>query len=332
MNLNYLISLIGVAVLFLVAFVGVEVTGFQFLFGVIIPCLALVIFIVGVIRRVLGWAKTPVPFCIPTTCGQQKSLPWIKQATIDNPSKTWKVVCRMVLEILCFRSLFRNTKMELRESSRISYEWEKWLWMAALAFHYSFLTVLIRHIRFFLEPVPSCLKFLENLDGFLQIGIPCIMISAVVLLVAVFYLFLRRVFIPQVRYISLASDFFPLFLIMGIAITGILMRHVVRVDVVGIKELAMGLVTLHPVIPENIGSLFYTHLFFVSTLVAYFPFSKLMHMGGIFMSPTRNLPGNTREVRHINPWNPDVKFHTYEEYEEEFREKMIEAGLPVEKE
>ena len=95
----------------------------------------------------------------------------------------------------------------------------------------------------------------------------------------------------------------------------------------------MGLVTFHPSIPQGgIGGIFYVHLFFVCILLAYFPFSKLMHMGGIFLSPTRNLPGNTRAVRHVNPWNYPVKVHTYEEYEDEFREKMIEAGLPVEKE
>ena len=69
----------------------------------------------------------------------------------------------------------------------------------------------------------------------------------------------------------------------------------------------------------------------MSVLFAYFPFSKLVHMGGIFLSPTRNLSNNNRIVRHINPWNYPVKTHTYEEYEDEFREKMVEAGLPVDK-
>jgi nitrate reductase gamma subunit len=102
--------------------------------------------------------------------------------------------------------------------------------------------------------------------------------------------------------------------------------------VVGIKEMAMGLVTLRPHIVEGIGAIFYVHVFLVSILLAYFPFSKLMHLGGIFLSPTRNMANNSREVRHINPWNYPVEVHTYEEYEEEFRDKMIEAGLPVEKE
>jgi hypothetical protein len=56
-----------------------------------------------------------------------------------------------------------------------------------------------------------------------------------------------------------------------------------------------------------------------------------MHLGGIFMSPTRNMVNNNRFKRHINPWNYPVEVHTYAEYEDEFREKMVEAGLPVEK-
>jgi hypothetical protein len=93
----------------------------------------------------------------------------------------------------------------------------------------------------------------------------------------------------------------------------------------------MGLVTFRPNIPEGVGAVFYIHIFFVSILLAYFPFSKLMHLGGIFLSPTRNLPTVTRARRHVNPWNYPVEIHTYEEYEDEFREKMVEAGLPVDK-
>lgn len=57
-----------------------------------------------------------------------------------------------------------------------------------------------------------------------------------------------------------------------------------------------------------------------------------MHLAGVFLSPTRNLANNNRTKRHINPWNPPVKVHTYEEYEEEFRDKMVAAGIPVERE
>ncbi|HAP67861.1 MAG TPA: menaquinol oxidoreductase, partial [Nitrospinae bacterium] len=89
--------------------------------------------------------------------------------------------------------------------------------------------------------------------------------------------------------------------------------------------------SFRPVIPEGLGIIFYIHLFLVCTLFIYFPFSKLVHMAGVFMSPTRNLANNSRIQRYVNPWNYDVKVHKYSEYEEEFREKMKKAGIPVEK-
>jgi nitrate reductase gamma subunit len=230
--------------------------------------------------------------------------------------------------------------MEFREGPRVTYEWEKWLWLSAILFHYAFLVTIIRHLRFFTEPVPNFVYVLESLDGFAQVGIgplpglmlPGLLLSGVVLLAAAGYLFLRRIYIPTVRYISLPTDYFPLLLIIAIAITGILMRYILKVDIVSAKQLIMGLVTFHPVIPQGIGVLFYIHFFLVCCLLAYFPFSKLVHLGGVFLSPTRNMANNTRMVRHINPWNYPVKVHTYDEYEDEFREKMIEAGIPVEKE
>ena len=339
MNKNYMSSLLAVFLLALIAYLGSSI-GLQWLFGIVLPYLAVIVFIVGVARRVMGWSKSAVPFRITTTCGQQKSMPWVKQATIDNPSNGLTVFIRMALEILTFRSLFRNTRMKLKSGPNLTYSLEIFLWVGALAFHYAFLTVSIRHFRFFLEPVPWVIQALENVDSFfrveivydiVQVGLPGVFLSGIVLFAAATYLFLRRLFVTNVRYISLASDFFPLFLIMGIAFTGILMRYVTKVDITAIKELTMGLVTLNWSIPDGISPLFFVHMFFVSVLLMYFPFSKLMHFGGVFLSPTRNMTGNTREERHVNPWNYPVKVHTYEAYEDDFREKMIDAGLPVEK-
>ena len=42
------------------------------------------------------------------------------------------------------------------------------------------------------------------------------------------------------------------------------------------------------------------------------------------------MPNNSRAVRHVNPWNYPVKVHSYQEYEEEFGEKMKKVGLPLE--
>lgn len=331
MNGKYLFSLITVVVLFFLVYVGVEIAGLQVIFGVIIPYLAILTFIIGFVYRVIIWARSPVPFRIPTTCGQHKSLPWFKQNKIDNPSGTFGVVVRMALEILCFRSLFRNIRMGMNKDGQISYHLEIWLWLSALVFHYSFLVVIIRHLRFFTEPVPLPIKLIEKLDAFFQVGLPVFYMSGFALLAALLFLLARRLFIAQVKYISLAADYFPLFLLIGITFTGLMMRYLTKTDIVGVKELAMGLVTFHPTVPAGISWIFYLHFFFVSILLICFPFSKLMHLGGVFLSPTRNLTTDTRARRHVNPWNYPVAVHTYEEYEDEFREKMIEAGLPVDK-
>jgi nitrate reductase gamma subunit len=331
-GLSFWLSLLAVAGLGLIAYIGVGAAHLNYLFGVIIPYAAIAVFIIGIIYRVLQWAARPVPFRIPTTAGQQKSLPWIKQNKIDNPSSALGVIVRMAFEVLLFRSLFRNTRSELTGGPKLSYASAKWLWMAGLAFHWTFLIILVRHLRLFLEPVPSSIKIVESLDSFFQVGAPLLYLTDVIFLLAVTYLLLRRIFIPILRYISLPADYFPLFLIIGIGATGVLTRYFFKVNVVGVKELTMGLVTLSPKIPEGIGVLFYIHLFLVSMLFAYFPFSKLMHMAGVFLSPTRNLANTNRMEMHVNPWNYPVKVHTYDEYEEDYREFMKDAGIPVEKE
>ncbi|MBW1858779.1 MAG: menaquinol oxidoreductase, partial [Deltaproteobacteria bacterium] len=114
--------------------VGVWAAHLQWLFGIVIPYLAVIIFFAGVIYRVMQWAKSPVPFRIPSTCAQQKSLPWIKYGyaeKLDNPVSTPWVVGRMILEIFCFRSLFRNTRMEYGTGESITYKPAKWLWLAS---------------------------------------------------------------------------------------------------------------------------------------------------------------------------------------------------------
>ncbi len=327
-------SLLIVLALMLVAFLGVQVPGGRTLFGVVLPWLAFAVFIVFFIKKIVNWAKSPVPFRIPTTCGQESSLPWIKQNKLDCPSTTAGVLGRMFLEVFLFRSLFRNTQAKIDEGPKLSYLSSKYLWLFGLMFHYSFLVIVLRHMRLFTDPIPGFIHVLEFGDGFLQVGAPPLYITDLLFLTAVTFLFLRRVVLPAIRYISLPADYFPLFLILAIGLTGVTMRYFVRVDVINIKTLVHGLVTFQTGAPlENIGDLFFVHFFLVTTLMAYFPFSKLMHMGGVFLSPTRNMANNSRMVRHINPWNdPSIKPHSYASYEDDFREFMVDAGIPVEKE
>ncbi len=325
------LSVVAVVAAFLLAFV-LAGSGLQFLFGVVLPYFAFAVFLLGLIWRVVRWARSPVPFRIPTTCGQQKSLAFLPHSRLDNPFTGLQAFGRVLLEVLFFRSLFRNTKATLTPDGRLVYGSEKWLWAAGLAFHWSFFIIVLRHLRFFLEPIPWFVKVLGEVDGFFQVWVPVLYLSDLVILGALTFLFLRRVVLPQVRYVSLVNDYFPLFLLLGIVLTGVLMRYFFKTDIAAVKEVALGLVTFRPAAPEAAGSLFYAHLFLVCVLLAYFPFSKLVHMAGVFMSPTRNLANNNRAERHINPWNPEVKTHSYQEYEEEFHDLMKNAGYPLERE
>ncbi len=332
--MKYAFSFLAVIALVLIAGLGSQIPGMQYFFGVAVPYLAILVFLGGFVYRVVQWAKSPVPFSIQTTCGQGKSLDWVKRDKLEAPDTTSEVIARMILEIFTFRSLFRNTKADIHDGPKITYESSKWLWLFALIFHYSFLVIVIRHMRLFLNPVPSVIEWLDWADSMFEIMTPSMYMTSAGLLAGVTFLFIRRLTNRHVRYISLVNDYFPLVLIFTIGLTGMLMRHFLRggIDIISIKELAVGLVTFQPVINSDIGSIFYIHLFLVCTLLVYFPFSKLMHLGGIFMSPTRNMKNNSRAVRHINPWNPDIKPHSYGAYEDEFREFMAAANLPLEKE
>jgi nitrate reductase gamma subunit len=325
-----LVALAAVGGLFVVGMLG-GVGSLGWIFGVIIPSLALLLFLGGMVMKVMGWSKSAVPFRIPTTCGQQKGLDWIPQSKLENPFTPLQTAGRMALEVLFFRSLLRNTKAELVDGRRLVYRTDIALWLGGMLMHWSFLIILIRHLRLMTHPVPGFVSFLEATDGFLEIGLPAVFITTATFLLGVTYLLFRRLTNPQLRYISLIGDYFPLFLFLGIGLSGAWMRHLDKVDIASIKEMMVGLFHFAPVVPDGISSVFYGHLFLVSVLLAYFPFSKLTHMAGVFLSPTRNMANNNRAVRHVNPWDYPVKVHSYEEYEDELREKMVRAGVPVDK-
>ena len=152
-----LISLGAVAGLALLAAVGASAgDGLRFVLGVIVPGVAFAVFLGGIIFRVVHWARSPVPFRVPTTTGQAKSLPWIRNNEFEAPSGLFGVIGRMALEVLAFRSLFRNTRVEvIPEKEKLNYIADKALWAAALAFHWAMFIVVLRHFRFFIEPVPA---------------------------------------------------------------------------------------------------------------------------------------------------------------------------------
>lgn len=299
-------------------------------FGVVIPYIAFAIFVVGVVYKFIYWARSAVPLKIPTTSGQQKSLNFIKRTIydrFDSPFTKWETIVRMILEIFVFRSLLKNTRYYL---DKLSQRDARWLWLFAILFHYSLLLVLIRHSKFFLEPVPSFVETISELEAFKGVFIPSVYVSGLAIIVALLLLWFRRIFLSRERCISLPSDHFALLLLLAIVVSGNVMRYFIKVDISAVKGLLLSLMAFDIAraveFANAIEPMFYIHFALGSFLLAYFPFSKLMHAGGIFFSPTRNMPNNNRAERHVNPWNPPYKGITWEEYYEAYKDQLDEIA------
>jgi nitrate reductase gamma subunit len=222
------------------------------------------IFVIGFLSKVVLYFKTPSPLKIPTTPAPRSSV---------------GVVIRLIPEILFFRSLLKGGTAE------------KILWLGGWFFHISFLFIVLRHLRFFTYPVPSWVMSMQ------QIGIW----AAWVFPIALFILIIRRFLIDRMVVISLFQDYVILLLILGIGLTGILLKYFLRTNLVDVKAFIFGLVTLSPAaFPDSM--LFLIHFSLVLLLLVYFPFSKLMHAWGVLISPTRAQTDNPREARHVASW------------------------------
>ncbi|MDD4929524.1 MAG: respiratory nitrate reductase subunit gamma [Gallionella sp.] len=223
--------------------------------------LATLLFVVGLIHRIRIYAVTPAPLKIPTT-------PAPKTAT--------GVMLRMTREVVFFESLFKANL---------------WTWGLGWMFHASLALVLLRHLRYFTDPVWGWVAFIQ----------PFGLYAGITLLLGLSGLWARRLLVERIRYISTPSDHLMLLLLICIAASGLMMKFAVHTDVIAVKEFFRGLMHF------SIGSLpadapLVLHLFLVFVLLVIFPFSKLLHAPGVFFSPTRNQTDNPREKRHLSSW------------------------------
>lgn len=239
-------------------------SGLTLVFGLLFY-VAIAVFVVGFLAKVWKYGFTPAPLKIPQT---------------PAPVHAVGVVSRVFQDVVFFKSLFRGNKI---------------IWVGGYLFHLGLLFVLLKHVRFFFSSTPAVFNYLAIFDVY----------SGFVLLAALAFLFVLRLAVDRHFYISVMTDYLLLLLLMGIALTGLLSKFWesgnVRANIPGIKEFVMGLVSFNPAaIPTN--KLFMVHFTLVMLLLIYFPFSKLMHSGGLFFSPTRNQIDNPREKRHVTPW------------------------------
>ena len=223
--------------------------------------LATAVLVIGVTRKIIQYARTPAPLKIPTT-----------------PAPTTKagVVGRLIREIVLFESLFKSSK---------------WTWLFGWLFHFGLLIVLIRHLRYFTEPVWRLAAVVNDIGVYM----------GWVMVIGLLGLLARRYLVDRIRYISAPSDFLMLFLIIAIGISGLLIKHVFHSDIVQLKAFMLGLIKFNWQ-PLSADPMLLIHLSLVIVLMLIFPISKLLHAPGIVFSPTRNQVDNPREHRHVTPW------------------------------
>jgi nitrate reductase gamma subunit len=149
----------------------------------------------------------------------------------------------------------------------------------------------------------------------------------VVIVVALSYLLWRRLRDPLLRYLTLPADYMALAALLAVTGSGIVLRYGARADLVAVRRYTLGLVAFTPDPLPGIGIWLAAHLLSASLLLAILPFTKMIHAAGIWLSPTRNQANNSRRHRHVNPWNAPVPVHSYEAWEDEFRDKLRIAGL-----
>ena len=223
--------------------------------------LATLLFVVGLLYRINTYARTPAPLKIPTT---------------PAPTTTGGVVLRMTREVVFFESLFKSNR---------------WIWGLGMLFHASLALVVMRHLRYFTEPVWSWVALIQ----------PFGMYAGITMLLGLLGLWGRRLFVERIRYISTPSDHLMLVLLIGIAASGLMMKFVAHTDVIAVKGYFLGLMHFNiEALPGDL--LLLTHLSLVVLLLVVFPFSKLLHAPGVFFSPTRNQKDNPRESRHLSAW------------------------------
>ena len=200
----------------------------------------------------------------------------LKIPVMPAPMTQTGVIFRMFREVAFFESLFKSNR---------------WIWILAVLFHAGLLLALIRHIRYFIDPTWSWVVFIQ----------PFGIYGGMAMVVGLLGLWARRFLVERVRYISGPSDHLMLALLVLIGVTGLGMKFVARTDIIQVKVFFLGLLRfdLQP-LPAD-GPLL-IHLAAVATLMIVFPFSKLLHVPGVFFSPSRTQVDNAREKRHLAPW------------------------------
>lgn len=258
-----------------------------FLIGYVTPYIAFFTLIIGLIYRVVRWLSTPVPVRFPVA---------------PAPITYSGVIKRMSLDFFAFRSLIKGNKK---------------LWLGGYVFHAALAITLISHIiNLYFHDLWSAIGY-----GWYE----AVLYSGIFFLAALVFLFVRRLVLPNVRYISNLSDYVILILLVAVVFLGVYMRSFGLVDVTSVSNYMYSLLTFNP-IPPPANIWFLTHYVLAQILFIYIPFSKVSHLIGWILSTTRNMRNITRWKRHLNPWDYPVEIITWDQYYTKFKDELEAIG------
>lgn len=222
---------------------------------------ATALLVAGLALKIRSYWRTPAPLLIPTT---------------PAPTTAGGAALRLAREVVFFESLFKGSR---------------WTWVFGWLFHASLALVLLRHVRYFQDPVWAPIVFVQFFGTY----------AGLTMVAGLAGLWARRILVDRVRYISTPSDHLHLALLLAIGLSGLGMRFVQHTDIVAAKAFIRGLMTFE-LQPLPADPLLLVHLTLVALLMIVFPISKLLHAPGLFFSPTRYQVDNPREARHQAAW------------------------------
>jgi nitrate reductase gamma subunit len=179
------------------------------------------------------------------------AISWIKGVRHDPsiPVFTKKIspvtIAETVLDIFFFRRLFKTNKL---------------LWVGSWAFHVSFLLVILRHMRYFMYPVPGFIVSMQDAGIYAGYMLP----------LSLLLILFIRITGDKARYVSL-YNFFLLVLLLLTSLTGVLLKTFYSTNLVEIKAFVLGISTFSPTpLPDSM--LFIIHFILLLLLVPFLPF------------------------------------------------------------
>jgi nitrate reductase gamma subunit len=152
------------------------------------------------------------------------------------------------------------------------------LWIGEWTFHAALFVIILRHLRYFMNPVPAWVVSAQTPGWIAGFALPG----------ALLYILAIRLLTGQEKFSS-PANLLMLMDVLAIAVTGLLMSTRYRADLTAVKLFALGIVSFTPS-PPPLNVLFLSHLGLVLGLLLYVP-------SHVFTAPLVMMDARSRELQ-----------------------------------